>query len=144
MVDKWTNLTSDDLFQFWPDSWFTVLEDEPSLLDSTPLLNFIKNVLEGKEFKRKLITGAVDVDSGRFITMDSDQFTPEEWPYIILGSASVPFAFPPTKLRDWHLMDGGTTWNINIISAIEECRKVVEKDSDIILDLVLLITEHIE
>jgi predicted acylesterase/phospholipase RssA len=58
-----------------------------------------------------------------------------------LSSASVPFAFPPTKLREWNLMDGGTTWNINIIGAIEECRKLVEKDSDIILDIVLLIPD---
>ena len=41
-------------------------------------------------------------------------------------------------------MDGGTTWNINIIGAIEECRKLVEKDSDIVLDIILLIPDHID
>jgi hypothetical protein len=71
MVDKWTNLTSDDLYQYWPDPWYSVLEREPSLLDSAPLLNFIKTVMEGKEFKRKLITGAVDINSGKFIQMDA-------------------------------------------------------------------------
>merc|ERR1712216_705954 len=44
---------------------------------------------------------------------------------IVKASASVPFVFSPTDLKpfgqDLLLMDGGTTWNNNMVAAINEC-----------------------
>jgi len=34
------------------------------------------------------------------------------------------------------MMDGGTEWNINLVSVIQKCREQVESDSDIVLDVV--------
>jgi predicted acylesterase/phospholipase RssA len=63
-----------------------------------------------------MITGAVDFVTGNYIVFDFDKLDRDEKPKAILASASVPGAFPVTKIRDWHLMDGGTVWNLNIVS----------------------------
>ena len=56
-----------------------------------------------------------------------------------MASASVPGAFPVTKIRYWHLMDGGTVWNLNIVSGIEKCQELGFKDEkDIVLDVIVL------
>lgn len=34
-------------------------------------------------------------------------------------------------------MDGGTVWNTNLESAVERCREIVEKDEDIIMDVII-------
>jgi Zn-dependent M32 family carboxypeptidase len=34
------------------------------------------------------------------------------------------------------MMDGGTEWNINLVSVVQKCREQVESDADIILDIV--------
>lgn len=35
------------------------------------------------------------------------------------------------------LMDGGTVWNVNPTSAIQQCLEIVENEEDIILDILL-------
>ena len=44
---------------------------------------------------------------------------------VVKASASVPFVFSPTSLKkdgqNLLLMDGGTTWNNNMVAAINEC-----------------------
>ena len=61
-----------------------------------------------------MIASAVDVESGQYIPIDFDDLDPSEYATGILASASVPAVFPPTKLREHLLMDGGTAWNLNI------------------------------
>jgi len=43
----------------------------------------------------------------------------------VKGSASVPFVFSPTSMNKFGLnellMDGGTTWNNNMVAAVNEC-----------------------
>mmetsp|Transcript_8704 Transcript_8704/g.6454 ORF Transcript_8704/g.6454 Transcript_8704/m.6454 type:complete len:125 (+) Transcript_8704:554-928(+) len=41
-------------------------------------------------------------------------------------------------------MDGGTTWGINLVSAVERCLELVESPSQIVMDLVLLKTAVLE
>lgn len=46
----------------------------------------------------------------------------------VAGSAAMPFIFPPMNMSkfglDQLLMDGGTTWNNNMVSGVEECMKI--------------------
>lgn len=86
-----------------------------------------------------MITGAVDFVTGNYIIFDFDELDRNEQPKAILASASVPGAFPATNLRDWHLIDGGTVWNLNIVSGIEKCQELGFKDEkDIVLDVIVL------
>ena len=34
-------------------------------------------------------------------------------------------------------MDGGTVWNINIDSAVQQCLEIVDKEEDIIIDVAI-------
>ena len=34
-------------------------------------------------------------------------------------------------------MDGGTVWNVNLVSAAERCLEIVDDDSKIIMDIVI-------
>ena len=34
-------------------------------------------------------------------------------------------------------MDGGTVWNTNLESAIERCREIVDRDEDIVMDVII-------
>ena len=41
----------------------------------------------------------------------------------VIASASMPFIFPPLNMTEfglpWLLIDGGSTWNNNMISGVE-------------------------
>jgi len=34
-------------------------------------------------------------------------------------------------------MDGGTVWNTNLVTAVERCREIVDRDEDITMDVVI-------
>jgi len=62
----------------------------------------------------------------------------------VKGSASVPFVFPPTDMKpfgqDVLLMDGGTTWNNNMVAAVAECMRTegIEDYNQISVDVITL------
>jgi len=62
----------------------------------------------------------------------------------VKGSASVPFVFPPTDMKpfgqDVLLMDGGTTWNNNMVAAVSECLAMpeIQFQSQISVDVITL------
>jgi len=58
-------------------------------------------------------------------------------PLAVVSSASIPFVFPHRQYKDYILMDGGTVWNTNIVTAADKCRQLVDDDSQIIMDIVL-------
>jgi predicted acylesterase/phospholipase RssA len=71
--------------------------------------------------------------------MDSDDMEIDERSTAVIASASIPGIFPPTKLRDYNLIDGGSVWNLNIIGAIEKCKELgVTNDENIVLDVIIL------
>ena len=77
-----------------------------------------------------VITTANDVLTGNqemFVIRPGhdDEQSAEYRASIVKASASVPFVFSPTSMKkfgqDLLLMDGGTTWNNNMVAAINEC-----------------------
>lgn len=48
----------------------------------------------------------------------------------------MPFVFPPVELQDHILIDGGSAWNLDVISAIQRCRGIVDDDRKIIVDVI--------
>lgn len=85
-----------DLWKFWDKGWYDAITNETGILDSSPLLQFIQSVLGNKSFYRKLIVGAVDLQTGSFLNIDMDDLDMDERATAILASASVPGAFPVT------------------------------------------------
>lgn len=83
------------------------------------------------------MVSAVDVNTGQYVTFD-ETIPFADVPMSIVSSSSIPFLFPPATFRGHLLMDGGTVWNTNMVSAVEKCRKMGFKDDDILLDILLL------
>ena len=48
----------------------------------------------------------------------------------------MPFVFPPIKIGDQIMIDGGVAWNLDVSSAIEKCRTLVDSDAKIVLDII--------
>lgn len=68
--------------------------------------------------KRKVVVSSVDVNTGDYVTFSEANSLPEELPQRFLSSASIPFVFPHQHIGDRILMDGGTVWNTNLVSAV--------------------------
>jgi len=49
----------------------------------------------------------------------------------------MPVIFPPKKYDGHIFIDGGSTWNSNIVTAIDRCREIVDDDSKITIDIVI-------
>lgn len=58
-------------------------------------------------------------------------------PLAIVSSTSIPFIFPHRHLDGRILVDGGTAWKTNLISAIDRCMEVVDDESKIVIDVIL-------
>jgi len=54
----------------------------------------------------------------------------------LVATSSVPFIFPPIKIGSKIMIDGGVAWNLDVSSAIEKCRTLVDSDSKIVLDII--------
>lgn len=90
---------------------------------------------------------SVDANTGSYVVFDKDA---SDFSKAIVSSASIPFAFPS---QNWDIngqrvvaMDGGSVWNVNIVSAIDACRKLVGEDNDkkINVDIILCGSEKLE
>ena len=55
----------------------------------------------------------------------------------VMCSSAMPAAFPFQEFKGNIYVDGGTVKNLDVASAVEQCREIVENDSDIIIDIVL-------
>ena len=54
-----------------------------------------------------------------------------------MSSASIPVVFPPQSLGSHVFMDGGTVWNLNLDSAVQQCLNKGFDASDIIADIAI-------
>lgn len=82
----------------------------------------------------------MDLNTGKIIIFDEN--TPDDVKAeAIASSASLPGAFSPVLLRGMSLVDGGVFNNLDLGEAIVRCREEVDKDEDIIVDVVLCFNE---
>lgn len=55
-------------------------------------------------------------------------------PYAIAGSSAVPVLLPAVSMKqfgeDAVLLDGGSTWNVNMVSGIDKCLEKPGINSD--------------
>lgn len=113
--------------------------DKSSVFDSDPLYKTITDVyaLKGSELKRRFVVTCVDVNTGNVVAFNE---TAPDVPMAAVSSSSIPSVFQTRIWPDYDggvvCMDGGTVWNINVASAVQRCREVVDDDKDIILDVI--------
>lgn len=94
-----------------------------------------------------MVVSANDAKTGSFVSIPLHEIDPENPLYVasaVVGSASIPFVFPPKDMTefglDYLLIDGSSTWNNNMISGIKECFKMdgVIHHSQIDMDVITL------
>ena len=99
-----------------------------ALYDTSPGAETLKNILADYPdgFKRKVAVSAVDANTGERVDMTDEDVPFEDFHLAVLGSASVPGAFPPTNLNvkgvDHLFMDGMTAYNTDVQATIDRCR----------------------
>ena len=108
------------------------------MYDTSPAYETMKRLYSSfHEYKRGFSLSAVDIETGEVVLL-TDKNTPmEHLDKAVIASASVPGFFPPTKIGGRLLVDGMTAWNTNVQEAIDRCRKEVEFDSSIIIDVLI-------
>ena len=132
-------LHTEDIYKWWDGGIHERLFEQSGFFNNTPLANLIEKIMVQdfpKGPQRKIVVGAVDINSGSFVTFTEKDY-PDKLVQGVVSSASIPFIFPHRLIDDYVLMDGGTVWNTNIISAIDRCREQVDDDSQIVLDILM-------
>ena len=80
---------------------------------------------------------AVDANTGDYNAFNQTNTSFELLPQAGFSSGSLPTIFPPQHINGMVLMDGGTVWDVNIDSAINQCLEVVDSEEDIIIDVAI-------
>ena len=95
-----------------------------ALYDTAPGVETLKNILAAYPdgFKRKVAVSAVDANTGERVTMTDEDIAFEDFHKAVIGSASVPGAFPPMHFNDHLFMDGMTAYNTDVQATIDRCR----------------------
>ena len=75
---------------------------------------------------------------------DQTNISFEELPQAAMSSGSIPVVFPPQHFHGYVLMDGGTVWDINIDSAVNQCLDAGYDEKDIIMDVIVCGYSEIE
>lgn len=137
LIDTWLSLTSDKVYVNWPKGFLDGITNESGIFDNTPLLNLVTSFFnQYGSIKRKTVVSSVDVNSGEYVVFD-DSMPFSDFPLLVVSSASIPFIFPHRHYGNHILMDGGTVWNTNLVSAVDKCKDMGFEDKDIILDIIL-------
>lgn len=138
-MDLWESVTTDKVLKFWPGGIVSGLTLAPSLFNNDPLRQLLTESLEGKSFQRKISIGTCDANNAEYVvySYEPSPDMPEDAIETLVASAAIDGVFPPV-LRDGRtLVDGGSIWNSNIVSAVDSCRELGYDDTDIIIDYVL-------
>lgn len=113
-----------------------MLFKEPSFLDDSPALATLNDIISDKgEIARRFAVSAVDVGTGEYVAYTQENTTFDDLAQSALSSGSIPVVFPPQHLNGRVLMDGGTVWNVNADTAIQQCLELVDSAADIVLDV---------
>jgi predicted acylesterase/phospholipase RssA len=137
-LNLWQHLENKDIWKQWSSTDpIAGITSHAGFIDNSPLYNLIMGIYKQYgQVKKHTYVSANDAITGAYIPyalheLDSD----EQIVSAVVGSASMPFVFPPMDMskfgQNYLLIDGGSTWNNNMISAIKDCksRPGITKDS---------------
>jgi predicted acylesterase/phospholipase RssA len=89
------------------------------------------------EFARRVSVSCVDINTGDFTEFNQINTNYYDFGQAGLSSGSIPVVFPPQHFQGKICMDGGTVWNVNIDSAINQCHDMGATDDEITLDVLI-------
>ena len=148
MVDAgtklWRDLKNDDVWVNWKLSPVMGFVNKQGLLDNRPLLQLLKSISDGFDQLYKHITvSALNIETGQIDFFNQKNTSKEQFYKAAFSSTCIPGLFPS---YEWTKEDGETSrysdnfivGNANPQSAIVQCRELVDDDSQITIDVLLL------
>ena len=133
LVDIWSSLTNDQIYTIRPQTSAIALFNAPGVYDTTVGLATIKSILERYDgYKKKVSASAVDANTGNKVTFTDDDVPFDQFYKAVMGSASVPGAFPPTSFNGHLLMDGMTAYNTDVQATIDRCKEITGHNESMI------------
>lgn len=137
LVETWKSLNgSESTYVKWPHGDLEGLFFRPSLYDSSPLHEFIKNNWRFG-INRNFTIAATDFNNATLRVFTAE--TPAaEVPDVVMSSAAPPFFFPPRHYQNTIYVDGGCLVNLDLTSPINFCLKAGFPARDIVVDMVFL------
>jgi len=141
LSDFWNELDDAKIYKSWPLGFIEGIFYKNSIYDSSPisqtLAQLIQKLNDTQKFYRKLSIGVTDLNSGDLLIV-RESVGIKRLLKFIEASMIIPGIFTPVAENSSTLLvDGSTTLSLDMISAIEGCREIVENDSDIILDVIM-------
>ena len=144
IAEIYKSLKQSDLIREWDGGLVEGLFFQAGIMDNTPGYEFGQQIYQHyTETKRRYVITANDANTGAYT-----KFTDQNIPFTdlvdaIIASSSVPFVFPPHHYNGTYFIDGGSTWNINLDSAIQRCLEIVDDPSKITLDVMICGDENL-
>ena len=137
-TELFQNTDSPDAYKMW--AWGGIVRgvtDKSGFLDNSPAYNLVERIVgDLGTCKRKFAVSSVDVNTGSYVVFN-ETLPRAEQSRAFMASTLIPAVFEPDHWGSHVLMDGGTVWNTNLVSAIDRCREQVDDDSEIIVDIVI-------
>ena len=136
LSDAWLNLSTHDIWV--PRPGIAHILNETSIFDDATALETIREIMSAKsDFGRRVSVSCVDVNTGDFMEWNQNNTNYYDFGQAGLSSGSIPVVFPPQHFKGAVCMDGGTVWNTNVDSAINQCRDMGASNEEITLDIVV-------
>ena len=141
LSDTCAELTNSSVWSFWDyEGPIEGCFKERGCLDDSPMIQTLGDTLKlfPEGYKRRITLGSVDANTGDFITFDQNNTDFSEINLAAVAASSIPVAFPPLLYKGMTMLDGMTDQDVNMISAINQCLEVVDDQSKIIIDTVIV------
>ena len=136
LVNLWEEIKASDIYKSWPGGLVEGLLYRSSLFDESPADSLLKKYMPNQA-KRKIAIAACDADTPEYKVFN-ESLSAEELQMAIKCSSAFPVAFPYVNFKNSTYMDGGLLNSLNIGSAVERCREIVDDDSEINVDTILI------
>jgi len=136
LYDIWKNAKDIKTYQNW---WFGPIQgvvNQGGLYDSKPWDEFLEKTIDGREPKRMMTLGAVNVESGKYVDL-INLVTPNNLQDAVNAATALNIFFPPANEfgSDW--FDGSGVWPVEVIGPIRRCEQQGFNRKDIIVDVLM-------
>lgn len=144
LVSKWRTIKGNsDIFKNWWLGPLYALISETGLYDTSPLREYLHEIIGNKTLKRHFTVGATNIKNGIFDIYNDNNLNADEYIDAIMSSAAFPVIFPNLKFQNNSYMDGGVKMSINIASGVNTCLDQGYTEEEIIVDAILCNSHHL-
>ena len=135
LVNFWLSLNNNSaVYVEWTGGLIEGLIYEYGIFNNAPCKKTVKHYYN-KGFHRNITVGATNYNNATTVQFN-ERMLGDEMIEGIISSGSPPPFFPHQQFMGSVYADGGCIVNLDYFAAVERCREVVDKDSDIIVDLI--------